>query len=75
MSKRMAIWGGGESGVGAALLAKQKGYDVFLFDEGSLKEGYRNELQQAGIPFAEGTIDEAKILEFDEVVSNDNNAI
>ena len=54
MSKRLVIWGGGESGVGAALLAKQEGYDVFLMDEGSLKEGYRNELQQAGIDFAEG---------------------
>jgi UDP-N-acetylmuramoylalanine--D-glutamate ligase len=51
--KRLVIWGGGESGVGAALLAQQKGYDVFLFDEGSLKDGYRNELQQANIPFAE----------------------
>src|SRR6476469_3835182 len=70
MNKRMAIWGGGESGVGAALLAKQKGYDVFLFDEGSLKQGYRNELQQAQIPFAEGPIDEAQILGFDEVVKS-----
>ena len=66
----MAIWGGGESGVGAALLAKQKGYDVFLFDEGSLKEGYRNELKQAQVPFAEGAIDEAQILSFDEVVKS-----
>ena len=38
MSTRMVILGGGESGVGAALLAKQQGYDVFLTDESSLKE-------------------------------------
>ena len=42
----MVILGGGESGVGAALLAKQKGHDVFVMDEGSLKDVYRNELQQ-----------------------------
>jgi UDP-N-acetylmuramoylalanine--D-glutamate ligase len=53
MKKRLVILGGGESGVGAALLAKKKGYDVFLFDEGSLKAGYRNELESADIPFAE----------------------
>jgi UDP-N-acetylmuramoylalanine--D-glutamate ligase len=51
MSTRMVILGGGESGVGAALLAKQQGYDVFLTDESSLKEVYRNELKMAGIEF------------------------
>jgi UDP-N-acetylmuramoylalanine--D-glutamate ligase len=70
MSKRMVIWGGGESGVGAALLARQKGHDVFLVDEGSLKEGYRNELQQAAIPFAEQSKDEAWIFDADEVVKS-----
>lgn len=66
----MVILGGGESGVGAALLAKQKGYDVVLFDEGSLKEGYRNELLQAGVPFVEGQVDEAVLLSADEVVKS-----
>jgi len=70
MSKRLVILGGGESGVGAALLAKQKGYDVFLFDEGSLKVGYRNELEQAGVPFAEGNVDEALVLNADEIVKS-----
>src|SRR5688572_28368048 len=70
MLKRLVILGGGESGVGAALLGKQKGYDVFLFDEGSLKGGYRNELQQASIPFAEGTVDEQRVLGADEVVKS-----
>jgi UDP-N-acetylmuramoylalanine--D-glutamate ligase len=70
MGRRLVILGGGESGVGAALLAKQKGYDVFLFDEGSLKEGYRNELMQASIDFAEGAADEGNILNADEVVKS-----
>ena len=70
MNKRLVILGGGESGVGAALLAKQKGYDVFLIDEGSLKDDYRNELKKAGIEFGEGSIDEEKILNADEVVKS-----
>lgn len=69
-TKRIVILGGGESGVGAALLAKKKGYDVFLFDEGSLKDGYRNELKQAQIPFAEKETDEALIMAADEVVKS-----
>jgi UDP-N-acetylmuramoylalanine--D-glutamate ligase len=67
---RLVILGGGESGVGAALLGKQKGYDVFLFDESSLKEGYRNELLEAKISFAEGAVEEAKLLSADEVVKS-----
>jgi len=66
----MVILGGGESGVGAALLAKQQGYDVFLSDESSLKENYRNELQTAGIEFEEGRHSEEKILNADEVVKS-----
>jgi UDP-N-acetylmuramoylalanine--D-glutamate ligase len=68
--KRIVIWGGGESGVGAALLAQQQGHNVLLVDEGSLKEGYRNELQQACIPFVESGVDEALILNADEVVKS-----
>jgi UDP-N-acetylmuramoylalanine--D-glutamate ligase len=70
MNKRLVILGGGESGVGAALLAKQKGYRVLLMDEGSLKDGYRSELQTAGIDFIEKTIDEEKLLNADEVVKS-----
>ena len=70
MSKRLVILGGGESGVGAALLAKQKGYEVMLMDEGSLKEGYRNELQQAGITFLEREINEDTLLSAVEVVKS-----
>ena len=60
MGKRIVILGGGESGVGAAILAKQKGYDVFVSDGSSLKDNYRNELENAGIEFEEGKHDEAK---------------
>ena len=70
MSKRLVILGGGESGVGAALLGKQNGYDVFLFDESSLKEGYRNELLQAEIAFAEEDVHEEMIFHADEVVKS-----
>ncbi len=66
----MVILGGGESGVGAALLAKKKGYDVFLSDGSSLKEEYRNELTEAGIAFEEGQHTEEQILNADEVMKS-----
>ncbi len=64
------VLGGGESGVGAALLAKQKGYSVFLSDAGSLKEVYRNELKEAGIEWEEGGHDVARILTANEIVKS-----
>ena len=48
MQKRIVILGGGESGVGAALLARQKGYDVFLSDAGPIDKGYKDELLEDG---------------------------
>jgi len=66
----MVILGGGESGVGAALLARQMGYDVFLSDGSSLKEVYRNELQMAGIEFEEAGHTAGKILLAGEVVKS-----
>ncbi len=70
MIKRFVILGGGESGVGAALLAKQQGYDVFLSDGSSLKNEYRNELTNAGIDFEEGKHSVDKILNADEVMKS-----
>jgi UDP-N-acetylmuramoylalanine--D-glutamate ligase len=70
MDKRLVILGGGESGIGAALLGIKEGYDVVLMDEGSLKDGYRKELQQANIEFIENGIDEEKLLSTDEVVKS-----
>jgi UDP-N-acetylmuramoylalanine--D-glutamate ligase len=70
MGKKLLILGGGESGVGAALLGKKKGYDVLLFDESSLKDGYRNELKNAGINFLEKEISDEELLSADEVVKS-----
>ena len=70
MKKRLVILGGGESGVGAALLAQQQGYDVFLSDGGNLKDNYRTELQQHQIPFEEGQHSVEKILSADEIVKS-----
>jgi UDP-N-acetylmuramoylalanine--D-glutamate ligase len=70
IAKRLVILGGGESGVGAALLGKQKEYDVFLYDESSLKPGNRDELLNAQIDFAEGSIDDSILMNADEVVKS-----
>ena len=68
--KRIVILGGGESGVGAAVLAKVKQFDVFLSDSGALKESYKETLLQYGIPFEEGHHSEELILNADEVVKS-----
>ena len=70
MEKRLVILGGGESGVGAEILARQKGYEVFLSDGGSLKEVYRKELQEKEIRWEEEGHTEAKVLEADEIVKS-----
>jgi UDP-N-acetylmuramoylalanine--D-glutamate ligase len=53
MKKRIVILGGGESGVGAALLASREGMDVFVSDGSVIKEVYKSELVAAGISFEE----------------------
>jgi UDP-N-acetylmuramoylalanine--D-glutamate ligase len=53
-NRKIVVLGGGESGVGAALLAATKGYDVFVSDCGQIAEHYRQELTAAHIPFEEG---------------------
>jgi UDP-N-acetylmuramoylalanine--D-glutamate ligase len=62
MKERVVILGAGESGTGAALLAKVKGMDVFVSDQGQLKEKYKSELKQHSIDFEEGLHTESKIL-------------
>lgn len=66
----MVILGGGESGVGAAILARQRGYDVFLSDGSALKEEYKNVLEETGIAFEAGSHSEELILNADEVVKS-----
>lgn len=67
---RLVILGGGESGVGAALLGQAKGYEVFLSDRSPLKATYLETLQKAGIPFEEGQHTESLILTATEVVKS-----
>ena len=68
--KKITILGGGESGVGAALLAKVKGFEVFLSDKGMLSNKYKETLSQNNIPFEEGQHTEANILNADEVIKS-----
>ncbi|TYZ07638.1 UDP-N-acetylmuramoyl-L-alanine--D-glutamate ligase [Hymenobacter lutimineralis] len=70
MSKKIVILGSGESGVGAALLAQAKGYDVFVSDGGPLKPAYREKLDKAGIRYEEGQHTLAEILQATEVVKS-----
>ena len=70
LNKRIVILGGGESGVGTALLCKQQGYDVFLSDEGLLKQHYKDELLANKIEFEEGAHTSASILNADEVMKS-----
>ena len=67
---RVVVLGGAESGVGAAVLAKVKGYDVFLSDKGEIKEKYADELRKWEIPFEQGRHTEDLILNADEVVKS-----
>ena len=67
---RLVILGGGESGIGSAILGKKQGYDVFLSDAGSLKDNYKKELIQLGIAFEEGMHTESKVLQADEVMKS-----
>jgi UDP-N-acetylmuramoylalanine--D-glutamate ligase len=70
MRKRIIILGAGESGVGAAILAKQQGYDVFVSDAGTIQEKYQAELKQHGIAFESGQHTEAQVLNADEVMKS-----
>ena len=67
---RIVVLGGGESGVGSAVLAKVKGFDVFLSDMGNITEEYRSVLQEWNIPFEQGKHTEDLILNADEVIKS-----
>lgn len=67
---RVVILGGGESGVGAAYLAKAKGFEVFLSDMGKIRENYKKELDKLGIDYEDGTHTEEKILNADWVIKS-----
>ncbi|MBS1572399.1 MAG: UDP-N-acetylmuramoyl-L-alanine--D-glutamate ligase, partial [Bacteroidetes bacterium] len=67
---RIVILGGGESGFGAAYLAKKKGLEVFLSDKGAIREKYKNLLIENNIDFEENTHTEALILNADWVIKS-----
>ncbi len=68
--KRLVILGGGESGVGTAILGKQKGYDVFISDFGKMKDHYKEVLTINEIKWEEETHTEKKILNADIVMKS-----
>lgn len=67
---RIVVLGGAESGVGSAVLAKVKGFDVFLSDNGKIRDEYLSTLKKWDIPFEEGHHSEELILNADEVVKS-----
>ena len=67
---RLVVLGGGESGTGAAVLAKTKGFDVFLSDRGKIEDQYAEMLRKWDIPFEQGQHTEELILSADEVVKS-----
>ena len=70
MAERIIILGAGESGVGAALLAKQKGIDVFVSDHGEIQDKFRTDLTNAEIKFEEGQHTMDLILAADRVIKS-----
>ncbi|MBP3354033.1 MAG: UDP-N-acetylmuramoyl-L-alanine--D-glutamate ligase [Bacteroidales bacterium] len=70
MAKRVVILGAGESGAGAAVLAKVKGFDVFVSDKSPIKENYRLLLDEYNIEWESGEHTLDKILNADEVIKS-----
>jgi UDP-N-acetylmuramoylalanine--D-glutamate ligase len=70
MSTKFIILGAAESGVGAAILAKRQGYDVFVSDAGTIKEHYKEELEEHGIRYEEGRHSEEKVMGADEIMKS-----
>ncbi len=68
--QKIVVLGGGESGVGAAILAQKEGFEVFLSDRGEIQEKYKNTLLDRGIDFEEKKHSLEKIFEADEVIKS-----
>lgn len=68
--KYIAILGAGESGTGAAMLAKKLGWEIFLSDKGEIKSEYRNKLDKAGIDYESGKHTAKKILNADLIIKS-----
>ena len=70
MTKRIVVLGAGESGVGAAILAQKKGFEVFVSDMSMIKDKYKNMLVERGIEWEEGQHTESLILNADEAIKS-----
>jgi UDP-N-acetylmuramoylalanine--D-glutamate ligase len=68
--KRIVVLGAGESGTGAAILAKKQGFDVFVSDNSEIKEEYRKALDEHEIVWEENQHTEALILNADEIIKS-----
>ena len=68
--KRIVILGAGESGAGAAVLAKKEGFDVFVSDMSKISDKYKKQLDDHQIEWEEGQHTEAKILNADEIIKS-----
>lgn len=68
--KKLVVLGAGESGLGAAKLATQKGYAVFVSDAGTISLSRKNELEKEGIAFEEGKHSEGRILGADLIIKS-----
>ena len=70
MAKKLVILGSGESGTGAAILAQQQGFEVFVSDKGKIRDSYKHELSSRGIAFEEGKHSMDIILAADEIIKS-----
>lgn len=68
--KRIVVLGAGESGAGAAVLAKKEGFDVFVSDMSAIKDKYKKVLDDHGIEWEEKQHTEEKILNADEIIKS-----
>ena len=68
--KKIVVLGAGESGIGAAILAKAKGFDVFVSDLSEIKDYYRSQLDARGIEWEQKKHTEERILAADEVIKS-----
>ncbi len=70
MTKRIVILGSGESGTGAAMLAKKQGFDVFVSDKGIIPDNFKQELNAIGVLFEEGAHTNDLVLNADEIIKS-----
>ena len=68
--KRIVILGAAESGIGAAVLAQQRGYDVFVSDQGTIREEFRKVLDEQQIPYEQGLHSAGEILSAAEIIKS-----